>query len=140
MEGRPLMTIEQLVQQLVQSNAEFARSRSVIIDVDIESASHATVRMDMLLDVLTNILVHAIDSSPTGSRVSICTIQTSSGVEIEIADSSDFTSESARSSSFVVAKSERDLRRMGNQFSVLNCPQGGVAYSISIPKSVRAAA
>lgn len=134
------MTMEQLIQKLVLSHAVLAQTHDVIVDVDVESSSQPLSRADLLFDILNNVLVHAIESSPKRSRVSISTIETTMGIEIEIADSSDLTSDSAWSSSFVVEKSERDLRRMGGQFCVLNCPQGGVAYSIAIPNSVRAVA
>lgn len=134
------MTIERLIQRLVQTNSAVAQSSGVVFDIDIESGHQPVACADTLFEALTNILLHAIKSSPAGSRVAICSVPTANGTDIEIADSSEHWTDSTQIRSYAIAKSERTLRGMGGQFCILNCPQGGVAYSISVPHPARAAA
>lgn len=134
------MTIEQILNQLVKSNAPFLDTRQVEADMDCDSECSSITVDPHLLDALSSVLRYAADCSPIGSRISVSAHSTSHGIEIEIADSSNLSADSARAGSFVIAKAEKDLQDTGVAMSLLNCPQGGVAYSILLPKALRAAA
>jgi len=134
------MTIEQLMKQLLQTNAGPLKDRQITVEVDCDSHGEAVTSDEQLLNALSLILQYASECSPVGSRLSLSTFSTSQGTEIEIADNSDLTADSAREGSFVIAKAGRDLHGAGVSMNLLNCPQGGVAYSIVLPKTARAAA
>ncbi len=134
------MTIDELLKQLTRSMASRLKCQQVTVEFDCDSAGQAVAPVGPFLSALSSLLQYAIECSPTGSRVSIATITTVNGTEIEIADSSDLTAETARERSFVIASASRDLRDSGCQLNILNCPQGGVAYSIALPRPARVAA
>ena len=134
------MTIKQLLMQLTDSNANLIESRNVTLEIDCDSDARLVSPHEVLVEALSSLLQFAIECSPVGGRVSVSSVATSRGTEIEIADNSDLTADTAREGAFVIAKAERDLRKVGVQLHLLNCAQGGVAYSMALPKATTAAA
>ncbi|MCA9213952.1 MAG: hypothetical protein KDB27_12860 [Planctomycetales bacterium] len=133
------MTIQQFLTATIDEHRPTIRSQGVEVDLDCDHDITAVLTPDVrcAVDLL---LFHAIECSTTGGTVSVSVVQTSTDVNIEIADSSDLSVESACAGSIAVARATRQLRIAGCSMKVLNCPQGGVAYSINVPRLARAAA
>ena len=134
------MTIERFLDQLSQLNAPLLQQRRIEIEVDCDSKCHAITHEETLIQALSSILQYAAKCSPVGSRVYLSAFSAANGTEFEIADSSNLTADLARAGSFELAKAERDLRDAGVSMNVMNCPQGGVAYSMLLRNAARAAA
>ena len=134
------MTIERFLDQLSQLNAPLLQQRRIEIEVDCDSNCLAITHEETLMQALSSILEYAAKCSPVGSRVFLSAFSVANGTEFEIADSSNLTADLARAGSFELAKAERDLRDAGVSVNVMNCPRGGVAYSMLLRNAARAAA
>ena len=125
------------------------------IDIDPRDQTILADRL-MLQRALINLVLNAVDAMPAGGELVITAIGTDTGVEIEVADSGPGISDQLRDQVFEpffttkgigmglgLSIVDRIAELHGGVVTAQNCPEGGAAFTLSIPRehaSMRAAA
>lgn len=96
-----------------------------------------------------NLILGAIDAMPGGGTIVATSAATQDAVELEIADTGESLSEESLhhafepsgevhrgTSGWVLAAVQRIAESHGGDATVANCPEGGVAFTLRIPRPV----
>jgi signal transduction histidine kinase len=115
--------------------------------IDCPSEVTATADGEMLRRAIMNLLLNALDALPAGGELVITACRTPAGLEIEVADSGPgvpqplihrlfepfFTTKGA-GTGLGLAIVERIAAAHGGRATVVNCPEGGAAFTLVIPQ------
>ena len=118
--------------------------------VDLEDSPWLFADREMLRRALLNLALNALDAMPEGGRLFITGLQGPSGFELEIADTGSGLSDEARGRAFEpffstkshgtglgLAIVERIAEAHGGCCLAQNCPDGGAAFTLRIPRENR---
>ena len=124
-------------------------SPTVDVLIDIPTQQMITADGDMLRQAVANLVVHAIDTMPDGGSLVVTSSAGPNTVELEIADSGSGLPEemqhqaagelfrsSAGTVDFGLAVACRIAQLHGGKVTAMNCPEGGAAFTLSIPRTV----
>ena len=131
---------------IVRSRKPALLERAIQCSVESDDEFPSDSALAQQACAIEKILDHAIASSPTGSDILITAVAVDTGIEIEIADSSqdDFASDSSRletaSFPFLIEQARQLLSFCGGSIRAYRCPQGGMAYTVFIPSETKRAA
>lgn len=140
--------ISQLIQQVLFKLHPDIEQSNVNVETDV-SELVAPVHPEMIAAAIQNLVKHAIHTMPDGGEISVTLIDGNYQWELEIADSSsDGSSPNRRfeghDSGFPIAiphiidqylvDAHRLAMRHGGQIQTWDCPQGGIANVLVIPK------
>jgi signal transduction histidine kinase len=108
---------------------------------------------DMLRRAVLNLTLNALDAMPDGGTLTITALSGSQGIEVEVADSGPGLSEDAGRRAFEpffttkcggtglgLAIVYRIVEAHGGTVTAMNCPDGGAAFTLCIPRPVMEAA
>lgn len=136
-----------LVAELFESLAPQLSAQCV--DVDLEVANSLVVQADResLRRAVLNLVLNAVDAMPDGGCITVTAVQTSGGVELEIADDGPGLTDEAKRRAFEpffttkpsgiglgLAIVYRLVESHGGSVLVQNCPEGGAAFTIRLPR------
>ncbi len=124
------------------------------IDVQIDVATMAFFGDRRLLgEALSNLISNAIEVMPQGGDLLITSVLTSRGLEVEVADSGPGVEKEDRGWIFKphvtttaggrglgLTSARQIARQHGGEIEVMNCPEGGAAFTILVPRRVLKAA
>jgi signal transduction histidine kinase len=141
--------LRELAADICRSLAREMSSRTVEVIIDIPSRQMITADGDMLRQAIANLVVHSIDEMPDGGSLVITSAAGPSGLDLEIADSgpglpeemqhqppNEFYRTSAGTVDFGLAVVCRIAQLHGGKVTAVNCPEGGAAFTLSIPQSM----
>ncbi len=132
--------IGSVVQNVLFHLHPIVESKQLDVETDLSLVT-TLVDEELLYAAVDNLLHHAIEASPQNSELSISLIDGNFQWELEIADASSSASD-LQKEPFIVGRHLVDAHRaaleMGGQIQRWNCPQGGIANVLVVPK--RAAA
>src|SRR3954465_2709200 len=127
-----------------------------MIDVDIDVPPHTLLSADreLMRRAVLNLVLNAIDAMPDGGTLVITSYENARGFELEVADSGPGLSEEVKRKAFEPFYSTKQngtglglaivyhvAEAHGGTVTAMNCPEGGAAFTIKIPRrSMRAAA
>jgi signal transduction histidine kinase len=118
------------------------------IHLTIDCPAQVAIRADrdMLRRAVLNLVLNALDAMPDGGRLDITACPTSAGIDLEVADSGPGVADELRDrlfEPFFTTKSsgtglglaivERIAAAHAGAVDVANCPDGGAAFTLSIP-------
>ena len=117
--------------------------------IDIPVSQTVTAERELLRRAVRNLVLNAVEAMPDGgllTAISAAGVQT---IELEIADSGPALSDEERQQAFTLLPSaqrggtgwglavvHRIAELHGGHVSVTNCPDGGVAFTLQIPRTV----
>jgi signal transduction histidine kinase len=138
-----------LVIDICRSLSRQISSPSVDVVIDIPTRQMITADGDMLRQAVANLVIHAIDTMPDGGSLVVTSSTGPNTVDLEIADSGPGLPEEMQHQSdgelyqtssgtvdFGLAVVCRIAQLHGGKVTAANCPEGGAAFTLSIPRAV----
>jgi signal transduction histidine kinase len=145
--------VRKLVSDVLASLAPQIEAQGIRVDLEIAATQMLAVDADMLRRALLNLVLNALDVMPSGGELLISSHQSSNGFELEVADSGPglpegagrrlfepFYSTKSNGTGLGLAIVARIAEVHGGTVSCANCPQGGAAFTLRIPRPVQEAA
>jgi signal transduction histidine kinase len=143
-----------LVEEICQSLSPQLEAQRIDVDLDVPPHTLLTADREMIRRALLNLVLNAIDAMPEGGELVITSFDGRNGFELEVADSGPGLSEEQMRRAFEPFYSTKQngtglglaivyhvAEAHGGTVTAMNCPQGGAAVTIRIPRrTMRAAA
>jgi len=136
-----------IVRDVLESLAPQLAAQHIATDVDVSPRVCVWADGDMLRRAVLNLVLNALDAMPDGGELAITCVESVRGVELEVADSGPGLSDDVRRQifePFFTTKSggtglglaivQRIAEAHGGAVAACNCPQGGAAFTLSIPR------
>ena len=135
-----------LVAEVCQSLSPQLEAQGIRVTIDCGPDISGRADRDMLRRAILNLVLNALDAMPGGGRLDITGCRTAQGLDIEVADSGPgvpdnhlerlfepfFTTKSS-GTGLGLAIVERIAAAHGGSIGVANCPDGGAAFTLSLP-------
>ncbi|QDT00059.1 sensor histidine kinase [Adhaeretor mobilis] len=146
--------VRDLVDEVCQSLAPQMEAQGIATSIDIPPEVTLSADREMFRRALLNLALNSIDVMDAGGELVVTSFDGPQGFELEVADSGPgFTKEqlSQLFEPFFTTKStgtglglsivQRIVTAHGGHITAMNCPEGGAAFTIQLPRqSMRAAA
>jgi len=143
-----------LVNEVCESLGPQLEAQLIDVDIDVPPNTLLTADREMIRRAMLNLVLNAIDAMPGGGTLVITSYDNDRGFELEVADSGPGLSDEAKRRAFEpffstkqngtglgLAIVFRVAEAHGGTVSAANCPEGGAAFTIKLPRrSMRAAA
>jgi len=141
--------LKQLVEEVAQSLTSSFSEHAIDAFIDVPADLMIYADRKLLRRALQNLMLNAVDAMPNGGLLVATSAATPDAVELEIADTGPTLSDEARRNIFYSsAGGERGeawqaleiVRRIAElhngSISVANCPEGGAAFTLRLPRSI----
>jgi signal transduction histidine kinase len=145
--------VRDLVDEVCEALNPQMESQGIQVSIDIPPNTLVTADREMLRRVLVNLVLNAIDVMPRSGDVTITSYDGSTGFELEVADSGPGLSQEQLGhvfDPFFTTKSNgtglglsivhRIIEAHGGRITAINCPDGGAAFTIELPRRAMGAA
>jgi signal transduction histidine kinase len=143
-----------LVNEVYESLAPQLEAQMIDCDIDVPPNTLLTADREMLRRALLNLVLNAIDAMPSGGLLVITSYEHAGSFELEVADSGPGLSDDTQRRAFEPFYSTKQngtglglaivyhvAEAHGGTVTVSNCPEGGAAFTIKLPRrAMRAAA
>jgi signal transduction histidine kinase len=144
---RQAVTVSRIFDEVLQSLAPQLAAQGIVAEIDCPETLSAQADGEMLRRAVLNLVLNALDALPDGGELTLTACRTSQGLEIEVADSGPgvspalldrlfepfFTTKSS-GTGLGLAIVERIVAAHGGRAQVVNCPEGGAAFTLIIPE------
>lgn len=140
-------SLRKLVVDVHASLAPQLSAQMVKTVTDVPKDLFITADQDMLRRAVLNLTLNALDAMPDGGTLTVTAATTREGIELEVADSGPGLSEDAKRRVFEpffttklggtglgLAIVYRIAEVHGGDATVVNCPDGGAAFTLRIPQ------
>jgi signal transduction histidine kinase len=144
--------LRKLIQEVCASLAPQMSAQAIQTVLDVPQDLLVTADQEMLRRAVLNLVLNALDAMPDGGTLSVTSVATPRGVELEVADTGSGLSDTARARAFEpffttkrggtglgLAIVHRITEAHGGDVTALNCPEGGAAFTLRIPQPQAAA-
>jgi signal transduction histidine kinase len=144
-----------LVEEVCDALAEKIDAQCVELDVDVPPNTVLTADRELIRRAVVDLMLNALAGMPRGGDLVITSYEGSRGFELEIADSGPGLSSEAKKRLFEPANEKlvgdtgpklsavfQVAEAHGGMVTAANCPEGGAAFTLRIPRrrAARAAA
>jgi signal transduction histidine kinase len=143
-----------LVSEICESLEPQLESQMIDVDIDVPPNTLLSADREMMRRALLNLVLNAIDAMPDGGTLVITSYDSARAFELEVADSGPGLTDEGKRRAFEPFYSTKQngtglglafvhhvAEAHGGAVTVANCPEGGAAFTIKIPRrSMRAAA
>ena len=142
-----------LVDEVCEALNPQMEAQGIQVSIDVPPNTLVKADREMLRRALVNLVLNAIDVMPQGGEVVITSYDGAAGFELEIADSGPGLSQDQLEHAFdpfFTTKSNgtglglsivhRIVEAHGGRITALNCPDGGAAFTIELPRRAMGAA
>jgi two-component system, sensor histidine kinase FlrB len=147
---RQQVAVSQVLDDVLQSLAPQLAAQNIVAEIDCPQTLVAQADGEMLRRAVLNLVLNALDALPDGGELTLTACRSSEGLEIEVADSGPgippplldrlfepfFTTKSS-GTGLGLAIVERIVAAHGGRAQVVNCPEGGAAFTLIIPERTR---
>jgi len=128
-------------------DAAHARGISIAVDTDLQAGLLVAAEPLELCEVLTNLILNAVDAMPRGGRLGVIGRRAGEMVQLEVSDTGVgmsrsatrrvfepfFTTKAEGGTGLGLAVSYGIIRRRGGQMTVSSVPGGGTTFAIEMP-------
>ena len=145
---RERLDVAGVLHEVLQSLEPQLRAQDISADVCCPQELSATADRDMLRRAVLNLVLNALDAMPAGGELVLTACETKADLEIEIADSGPgipgtivdrlfepFFTTKGSGTGLGLAIVERIATAHGGKAAVVNCPEGGAAFTLVIPQT-----
>jgi signal transduction histidine kinase len=151
---RQSFSLRELVEDVCSSLAPQLGAQAIDVQLDVRHNQFVVADRNMLRRAVLNLALNAIDAMPKGGSLVITSVETATGIELEIADSGPGLPDDVRRRAFEpfyttkrggtglgLAIVGRIAEVHGGAATAMNCPEGGAAFTLHVPQpTVRKAA
>jgi signal transduction histidine kinase len=141
--------LRDLVEEVQNALEPRLKERSIETVIDVPSDQMVEADRELLGRAVRNLMLNAIDAMPKGGSLVATSAIGLCAMELEIADSGLALSEEERRQAFEplaaaqrggtcwgLAVVQRIAKLHGGSVAVANCPEGGVAFTLRLPRTV----
>jgi signal transduction histidine kinase len=142
-----------VVSEVCESLEPQLEAQMIDVDIDVPPNTLLTADRELFRRALVNLVLNAIDAMPDGGSLVITSYDQARGFELEVADSGPGLSDEAKRRAFEPFYSTKQngtglglafvhhvAEAHGGTVTAANCPEGGAAFTIKIPRRVMRAA
>jgi signal transduction histidine kinase len=139
-----------LLREVCQSLAPQLDAQNIRALVDCPPSLVWNADANMLRRALLDLVLNALDVLPSGGEIVLTAVRTPAGLEIEVADSGPgvpaplldrlfepFFTTKPSGTGLGLAIVERIAAAHGGRVAAANCPEGGAAFTLTLPQSKR---
>lgn len=145
--------VRQVVARALQPLTVRMANRRIVVDLDVPSDLEVVADAGQLATAIGQLVENAIHRMPTGGEITITALENDWNTLIEVADEGPEhqAADPGHLLDFLAAKDQgtaawdlREVRRTvsmhGGTLEVQDCPEGGTAYTVCLPRRQRRAA
>jgi signal transduction histidine kinase len=142
-----------LVADVLASLQPQLTAQRIAVSVDVPPGIVVSADPDMFRRALLNLALNAVDAMPDGGELTVTAVEAQGGFELEVADSGGGLSDDVKRHAFEpffttksggtglgLAIVQRIAEAHGGQVRAQNCPEGGAAFTLRLPRWRREAA
>src|SRR5690348_514352 len=143
-----------LVNEICESLEPQLEAQMIDVDIDVPPNTLLSADRELMRRAVLNLVLNAIDAMPEGGTLVITSYENARGFELEVADSGPGLSDEVKRKAFEPFYSTKQngtglglaivyhvAEAHGGTVSAMNCPDGGAAFTIKLPRrQMRAAA
>lgn len=135
--------VRELILEICASLAWQMETQQIVIDMDVPFGERLPLDRNMLRQAILQIVLHAMESMPKGGELSFFSCNSPQCYELEIADTGPGLSRDARrqlaassshETAHVLSPVVRMLKVHGAEIRAENCPLGGAAMTLRVPR------
>jgi signal transduction histidine kinase len=143
---RARFALRNVIDEVIESLAPQLNAQGIDVEVDAPAEAWVTADRDMLRRALLNLSLNALDAMADGGELVVTAVATPRGWEIEVADSGPGLSGDVRRRAFEpfyttksggtglgLAVVTHVAQAHGGEVTAVNCPEGGAAFTLTIP-------
>lgn len=140
-------SVRELIDDVCQSIGPQLDAQSISVLADVSPATHISADREMMRRATLNLMLNSLDAMSDGGELVITAYDGPQGFELEIADSGPglsseqlerlfdpFYSTKATGTGLGLAIVQRIAESHGGRVTATNCPEGGAAFTIEIPR------
>lgn len=139
--------VRELVDEVCQAIGPQLDAQSIRVLADVSPATQLSADREMLRRAMLNLMLNSLDAMSEGGELVITAFEGPQGFELEIADSGPgfsadqlshlfdpFYSTKATGTGLGLSIVQRIAESHGGRVTAANCPEGGAAFTIEIPR------
>jgi signal transduction histidine kinase len=139
--------VRPLVNELLESLSPQLSAQGVEVTLDVPQSLVVQADRESLRRAVLNLVLNAVDAMPDGGRITVTGVPMAGAVELEIADDGPGLSDEAKRRAFEpffttkpsgiglgLAIVYRLMEAHGGSVFAQNCPEGGAAFTIRLPR------
>lgn len=143
----------QLVEEVCESLAPQFEAQGVEIEIDVPPNTSLFADRELIRRAILNLTLNALDVMPEGGELVVTSYESATGFELEIADSGPGLSDEQQKRLFEPFYSTKETgtglglsvvahaaEAHGGSITAINCPEGGAAFTLKIPRRAMGAA
>ncbi len=143
----------QLVEEVCESLAPQFEAQGVEIEIDVPPNTSLFADRELIRRAVLNLTLNALDVMPEGGELIVTSYESTTGFELEIADSGPGLSDEQQKRLFEPFYSTKETgtglglsvvahaaEAHGGSITAINCPEGGAAFTLKIPRRAMGAA
>jgi signal transduction histidine kinase len=144
---RSAILARELIEEICGALRPQLEAQGIAVEIDVPSRTLLQGDRDMLRRAVLNLVLNAMDAMPAGGELAVTSFEGPHWFELEIADSgpglSDeqlrrmfdpFFTTKPSGTGLGLAIVQRIVEAHGGRLSAVNCPQGGAALTIELPR------
>ena len=139
--------LRELVEECCRPLAARLAAQSIRTVIDVPAEHRVVGDRELLVRAVRNLILGAIDAMPDGGTLEATSAAAGDAMELEIADTGESLSDEdlhhafdptgalhRGASGWVLAAVRQIAETLAGSITVANCPEGGVAFTLRIPR------
>jgi signal transduction histidine kinase len=140
-------SLPEFVEHVLEPIESRLSAQAIQTIIDIPSNQSITADQELLSRAVRNLILNAVEAMPRGGLLVVTSAAGPDAIELEVADTGEMLSDEQRQQAFeLLPTAQRDgagwglamVRRIvelhGGTVTVANCPDGGAAFTLRIPR------